>query len=178
MRVGLTTRLLVATGVVAVMVTAAFAFLFFAMASVHRARDMATHSADESYVARDVRRLLGDMETSQRGFIITGEPSFLTPWEVGKQKLPERLTTLRNMVDDPGQADRAKKLQTDALAYVNDYAVPLVEAARRGEARVRSLPASEEGKLRMETLRQELDTFLTTEFALSNAEQMKADRDY
>jgi len=177
-RVGLTTRLLVATGVVAVMVTAAFAFLFFAMASVHRARDMATHSADESYVARDVRRLLGDMETSQRGFIITGEPSFLTPWEVGKQKLPERLTTLRNMVDDPGQADRAKKLQTDALAYVNDYAVPLVEAARRGEARVRSLPASEEGKLRMETLRQELDTFLTTEFALSNAEQMKADRDY
>ncbi|HTI76142.1 MAG TPA: CHASE3 domain-containing protein [Mycobacterium sp.] len=178
MRVGLTTRLLVATGVVAVIVSAAFAFLFFAMASVHRARDMATHSADESYVARDVRRMLGDMETSQRGYIITGEEKFLGPWEVGRQKLPERLTTLRAMVDDPTQARRATQLQTDALAYVNDYAVPLVAATRRGEAWVRGLPASEEGKLRMDTLREQLDAFLTTEFSLSNEEQVKADLDY
>ena len=178
MRVGLTTRLLVATGVVAAIVTAAFALLFFAMASVHRARDMATHSADESYVARDVRRMLGDMETSQRGYIITGEERFLGPWEVGRQKLPERLTTLRAMVDDPTQARRATQLQADALAYVNDYAVPLVAATRRGEAWVRGLPASEEGKLRMDTLREQLDAFLTTEFSLSNEEQLRADLDY
>jgi nitrate/nitrite-specific signal transduction histidine kinase len=85
---------------------------------------------------------------------------------------------LRNMVDDPGQRNRAKQLETDALSYVNDYAVPLVDAARRGEARVKSLPASQEGKQRMDTLRQELDTFLTTEFSLSMAEQRNADRDY
>jgi signal transduction histidine kinase len=177
-RVGLTTRLLVATGVVAAIVTAAFALLFFSMASVHRARDMATHSAEESYVARDVRRMLGDMETSQRGYIITGEESFLAPWEVGRQKLPERLSTLRAMVDDPTQARRATQLQTDALAYVNDYAVPLVAATRRGEAWVRGLPASEEGKLRMDRLREQLDAFLATEFSLSNEEQVKADLDY
>jgi signal transduction histidine kinase len=177
-RVGLTTRLLVATGVVAAIVTAAFVFLFLAMASVHRARDMATHSADESYVARDVRRTLGDMETSQRGFIITGEPSFLGPWEVGRQKLPERLTTLRAMIDDPAQAVRAAQLETDAIAYVNDYAVPLVAGARRGEAWVRGLPASEEGKQRMDALRRMLDEFLMTEFSLSNVEQVKADHDY
>jgi signal transduction histidine kinase len=160
------------------MVTTAFAFLFFAMTSVHRARDMATHSADESYAARDVRRILGDMETSQRGFIITGDESFLGPWETGRERLPEKLTTLRNMVDDPGQADTAKQLETDALSYSNDYAAPLVDATRRGEAWVRSLRTSEEGKRRMDTLRQELDTFLTTEFSLSNAEQMKANRAY
>src|SRR5262249_10555701 len=145
-RVGLTTRLLLATGVVAAIVTTAFAFLFFAMASVHRARDMAMHSAEESYAARDVRRLLGDMETSQRGFLITGDQSFRAPWEAGREKLPEKLTTLRSMVDDPGQAPRAQQLETDVLSYVNDYAVPLVDAARRGEAWVRSLPASDEGK--------------------------------
>src|SRR5690348_1832684 len=167
-----------ATGLVAAMVTTAFAFLFFAMTSVHRARDMATHSADESYVARDVRRSLGDMETSQRGFIITGDESFLAPWEAGRERLPEKLTTLRAMVDDPGQADRAQRLETAALAYVNDYAVPLVRAARQGEAWVRSLRASEEGKLRMDGLRQELDAFLAAEFTLSNAEQLKADRSY
>jgi signal transduction histidine kinase len=170
--------LVLATGVVAVIVTAAFALLFFAMAAVHRARDMAVHSADESFVARDVRRMLGDMETSERGFIITEDQSFLAPWEVGRQHLPERLTTLRNMVDDPGQATRAKQLETDALSYINDYAVPLVDAARRGEAWVRSLPANEEGKRRMDAIRQELDAYLSTELSLSLAEQMKANRDY
>jgi signal transduction histidine kinase len=178
MRVGLTTRLLVATGVVAVIVTTAFVLLFVALASVHRARDLATHSADESFVARDVRRTLGDMETNQRGYIITGEPNFLAPWESARQKLPERLTTLRAMVDHPGQAERAADLQTSALAYVHDYAEPLVAAARRGEPWVRGLPASEEGKQRMDALRRQLDEFLMTEFALSNAEQVNADRDY
>ncbi|OBF29365.1 hypothetical protein A5724_25795 [Mycobacterium sp. ACS1612] len=178
MRVGLTTRLLLATGVVAVIVTAAFVLLFFALASVHRARDLATHSAEESFVARDVRRMLGDMETNQRGYIITGEPNFLAPWESARQKLPERLTTLRAMVDHPTQAERAADLQTSALAYVHDYADPLVAAARRGEPWVRGLPANEEGKQRMDALRRQLDEFLTAEFELSNAEQMNADRDY
>jgi signal transduction histidine kinase len=177
-RVGLTTRLLVATGVVAAIVTAAFVMLFFALASVHRARDLASHSAEESFVARDVRRTLGDMETNQRGYIITGEPNFLAPWETARQKLPERLATLRTMVDDSAQAARAADLQTGALAYVHDYAEPLVAAARRGEPWVRGLPASEEGKQLMDALRRQLDEFLMTEFALSNVEQVNADRDY
>jgi signal transduction histidine kinase len=177
-RYGLTARLLLATGVVAVIVTTAFALLFFAMTAVHRARDMAVRSADEAYVARDVRRMLVDMETNQRGFIITGEKSFLAPWEVARQRLPERLTALRNMVDDPGQATRAKQLETEALAYVNDYAVPLVDAARRGDAWVRSLPAMDEGKRRMDALRQRLDAYLTMELSLGLAEQTNADRDY
>ena len=82
------------------------------------------------------------------------------------------------MVDDPGQATRAKQLETDALSYVNDYAVPLVDAASRGEARVRSLPAMDEGKRRMDALRQQLDAYLTTEFSLSLAEQANAERYY
>jgi signal transduction histidine kinase len=170
--------LLLATGLVAAVVIAVFVFQFLAMSAVHRARDMAVHSAAASYVARDVRRVLGDIETNERGFIITGEQSFLTPWEVAREQLPERLATLRNMVDDPGQAASAKQLETDAISYINGYAVPLVDAARRGEARVRSLPSMNEGKQRMDALRQQLDAFLTTESSLSLAEQMKADRDY
>ena len=88
-------------------------------------------------MASDVRRLLIDMETGQRGFIITGEPSFLEPWEIGRRTLPERVATLRKIVDDPGQAKRAEQLETDSLAYIREYSVPLVDAARRGR-RVRS----------------------------------------
>jgi signal transduction histidine kinase len=118
------------------------------------------------------------METGQRGFIITGEPRFLEPWEIGRRTLPERVATLRKIADDPRQAKRAEQLETDSLAYTRDYSVPLVDAARRGEVWVRGIPASEDGERRMDSLRSQLDDYVTTEFALNAAEQADADNDY
>jgi signal transduction histidine kinase/CHASE3 domain sensor protein len=178
MRAGLTTRLLLATGVLVLVVIAAYVALSVALTGLSRARAAATHSVQEVDVARDVRRLLIDMETGQRGFIITGEPSFLEPWEIGRRTLPERVATLRKIVDDPGQAERAEQLETDSLAYMRDYSVPLVDAARREAGWVRGIPASADGKRRMDSLRSQLDDYVTTEFALSAGEQADADSDY
>jgi signal transduction histidine kinase len=177
-RAGLTSRLLVANGLLALIVAGAFGFLIFAMSSVNRSMDSVIHSAQESFTTRDTRRALIDMETSQRGYIITGDPTFLAPWEAGRERVPERLATLRSIVDDPGQAVRAEQLQKDALSYVDDYAVPLVDAARRGEPWVKSISASDEGKRRMDTIRQELENFLSAEQSLSLAEQAAADSHY
>ena len=178
MRGGLITRLVVVTMTLAVILTSAFVFLLVAMARVDRARDVAVNSAEEAYAARDVRRALGDMETSERGFLITGQESFLRPWESGRQRISERLTRLRTIVDDPEQADRAEQLERDALSYMNDYSIPLVEAARRGEPWVRSLATSEDGMRRMDSLRHLLDNFLSTEYVHSSEQQAIADSLY
>lgn len=178
MRGGLITRLVVVTMTLAVIVTSAFVFLLVAMARVDRARDVAVNSAEEAYAARDVRRALGDMETSERGFLITGEESFLKPWESGRQRISERLSRLRAIVDDPEQAGRAEQLERDALSYMNDYSIPIVEAARRGEPWVRSLATSEDGKRRMDSLRHLLDDFLSTEYVDSSEQQAIADSLY
>jgi CHASE3 domain sensor protein len=55
------------------------------------------------------------VESGQRGFIITGDPSFLAPWEAGRRALPERVAALADMADDPGQSARAKRLEADAV---------------------------------------------------------------
>ena len=178
MRGGLITRLVVVTAVLAVIVASAFVFLLVAMAEVDRARDVAINSAEEAYAARDVRRALGDMETSERGYLITGEESFLAPWESGRQRISERLAKLRSIVDSPEQAARAAQLERDGLSYLHDYSLPLVEAARRGEPWVRSLPTSVEGKQRMDGLRALLDEFLSTENVFSSEQQAKADTLY
>jgi signal transduction histidine kinase len=178
LRGGLITRLVTVTVALAVVVASAFVFLLVAMSGVDRARDTAIHSAQEAYAARDVRRALGDMETSERGYLITGQESFLAPWESGRQRISDRLTRLRTIVDAPEQAARAEQLERRGLSYVNDYSVPLVEAARRGEPWVRSLQTSVEGKQRMDELRRLLDDFLSTEYAVSSEQQTKADALY
>ncbi|WP_099039013.1 CHASE3 domain-containing protein [Mycobacterium neglectum] len=178
MRGGLITRLVVVTVALAVIVASAFVFLLVAMSGVDHARAVAVNSAEEAYAARDVRRALGDMETSERGYLITGQESFLAPWQSARQRIAERLTKLRSIVDDPEQAARAEQLERDGLSYLNDYSVPLVDAARRGEPWVRSLPTSVEGKQRMDELRRLLDDFLSTEYTFSSERQAKADNLY
>ena len=178
MRAGLTARLLFATAVLAVIIAAAFVAMLVAIAGVSRARATYGNSLEEINVARDVRKQLTEMETSQRGFIISGDQSFLEPWETDRRELPERVAALRAIVDDPGQARRAEQLERDVFAYINDYSVPLVDAARRGDPSARSLAVSESGKRQMGTLLGELDTYLTTEWSLSAAEQAEADHGY
>ena len=178
MRAGLIGRLVVATLVLALVVTVAFVFLLFAMDDVSAVRNVARHSVEETGTARDVRNLLIDLESGQRGFIITGDPSFLAPWEAGRRALPERAAALAAMADDPGQAARAKQLETDVLAYVNDYSMPLVDAARRGDSAVRSREVSADGERRMEALRREVDNYNATESELSVEQQIRADHAY
>src|ERR1700755_2188527 len=113
MRTGLTARLLLATGVLAVIIAAAFVAMRIAIAGVSRARATFGNSLEEINVARDARKQLTEMETSRRGFIISGDQSFLEPWQTDQRELPESVAALRTIVDDAGQARRAEQLERD-----------------------------------------------------------------
>jgi signal transduction histidine kinase len=148
------------------------------MAAVTAARGISLHSLEEVSTVRQVRNLLIDLESGQRGFIITDDPSFLAPWEAGRRALPERTAALAAMADDPGQAARARQLKTDVLAYITDYSLPLVEAARRGDSTVRSREVSADGERRMEALRRSLDNYNVIESGLSAGQEANADGAY
>ena len=178
MRAGLTGRLVVATLVLALVVMVAFVFLLLAVGEVRAVRNVSRHSLEEVSTAREVRNLLIDIESSQRGYIITGDPSFLAPWEASRRALPQRVAALAAMADDPGQAARAEQLETDALGYIRDYSVPLVDAARRGDSAVRSREVSADGERRMAALRREVDNYNATESELSVEQQIHADHAY
>ncbi|BBX03989.1 hypothetical protein BST36_02010 [Mycolicibacterium moriokaense] len=175
MRGGLITRVVVVAVILAVILASSFLFLLSAMSGVDDARAVAVNSAEESFAARDVRRSLIDMETAARGYLLTGDSTFLGPWEVGRQRIPGRLATLRDIVDDPEQVPQAEELQRNALSYVNDYSIPLVTAARRGEPWVRDPAVTEEGKRRMDELRRQLEEYLAAETVQSREQQEKAE---
>lgn len=178
MRFGLTGRLLAATFVLALVVSLVFALLLRDMAAVTAARGVSQHSLKEISTVRQVRNLLTDLESGQRGFIITGDPSFLAPWDAGRRALPERLAALAAMADDPSQAARARQLKTDVLAYITDYSLPLVEAARRGDSIVRSREVSADGERRMAALRRALNDYNAIESDLNVGQDANADGAY
>ena len=86
-----------------------------------------------------VERLVIDVETGLRGFIITADERFLQPWEAAQAAFPEQAQTLLQLVSgDPEQLRLAQRIEASGTSYIEDYSMPLVDAARRGEAFPRS----------------------------------------
>jgi signal transduction histidine kinase/CHASE3 domain sensor protein len=79
------------------------------------------------------RQALTDAETGARGYLMTGDPSFLGPFDRGRAEFPVRMRQARAGVE--GRTQVTASLDRMAAAgnrWLFDFAQPAVEARRRG----------------------------------------------
>ena len=73
---------------------------------------------------REVRALLVDAETGQRGYLLSGDPSYLQPYEQALQEMNTDFSALRNaMSDEPEQRERLSRLEPlirDRLTFAEE----------------------------------------------------------
>jgi len=114
-----------------------------------------------------VLSLLKDAETGQRGYIITGKPRFLEPYQAAELQIELKIDQLRQRVADnqPQQQNiaRLELLIDEAMAF-DQQAIQLRKT--RGFAFARDLTASERGKQTMDELRRLVDEMKTVEQTL------------
>jgi CHASE3 domain sensor protein len=98
---------------------------------------------------------LMDVETSQRGFTLTGREDFLDPYHLGTEDAPKALAELQRLtVDNPQQQDRLKRLQVE-VARKLDYAREVIVTRRRiGFEAAQAITLSGEGKRLTDGIRQ------------------------
>jgi PAS domain S-box-containing protein len=95
-----------------------------------------------------------DAETSQRGFLITGEDRFLTPYDQAVRALPGELAIVRNRLRmRSGESSSATQLSTLATRKLEELqqAIDLRRAGKTAPATALNL--SEEGKRTMDAIR-------------------------
>jgi signal transduction histidine kinase len=171
-RGGLTQRMVVASGLLAVTVGATFAVLFSMIAQLREEEARAKHSDQVLVVANRLERLVVDLETGERGFLITAQDEFLEPWTAARADFPEQAQTLERLVaDNPDQQTRAREITLAGTSYIEDYSVPLVEAAQRDLASAATPTAIAEGKRRVDAIRAQFDSFVATEQNLAGSRQ-------
>jgi signal transduction histidine kinase len=175
---GLTRRMIVASGLLAVVVGAAFAVLLRTIDVQREAGRSALESQDTLAAAATVERLVLELETGQRGYLITGEPRFLAPWSRARSELPGASQELeRQAASSPVQARRARGIVRGVRSYVRDYSMPVVAAARRDRTAVRAEDVLDQGKLRADALRRQFDRFVKAQRALFEAREHRSDAD-
>ncbi|MGW3503421.1 sensor histidine kinase [Streptomyces globisporus] len=84
-------------------------------------------------VSFQLQNALLDQETGVRGFALTGDRSFLEPYEAGKGAELERLAQARELVgDDERLANDLDAIEAAAARWRRDKAEPLIAAVREG----------------------------------------------
>jgi signal transduction histidine kinase len=173
---GLTRRMVVASGLLAVIVGAAFAALLVAVADLRATDRRARHSQQVLVAANQLERLVIDLETGVRGFVIAGQERFLAPWRVARAVLPQRARTLEGLVaGDRAQQARAQRITQAATAYLRDYSVPLVDLVQRDPAAARTVAATQQGTRRVDAIRVEFDQLVATEGGLAATRQRRSE---
>ena len=168
--------MLIASGLLALLIGAAFAVLLSSVADLRASERRARRSEEVLVVANRLERLVVELEAAQLGFVITNQARFLQPWQDARTALPGEGGTLERLVaDSPAQQEQARRIVEATRSYLRDYSVPLVTAARRDPAAGRTVAATDEGRRRMDALRAEFDRFVASERGLAAARQRRSD---
>jgi signal transduction histidine kinase len=175
MRQGLTRRTVAASAALVLVIGAAFAVVVLAIAELRGTTQRSTASQEVLGVANTLERLVIDLETGARGYIITGEERFLAPWEVARTVVPKQSSELERLATGAVQHGRAQRIAKAVASYVRDYSVPLVDAVRRHETTGRSLATTADGKRQLDLIRGGFDRFIAAETGLSRTRQDHAD---
>jgi signal transduction histidine kinase len=170
---GLARRMLLASVLVAVVIAASFTVLIQRINVVSRSTQAASDSQQVLAIERQLERLVVDLETGERGYLLTGEESYLAPWTAARARIPGLSGRLEQVARLPLPAQYSRSAVKAVASYIKDYSVPLVADARRHEASVRSLTRLNEGKRRVDDIRASFARLDAIESALVTSSQQR-----
>jgi signal transduction histidine kinase/DNA-binding response OmpR family regulator/CHASE3 domain sensor protein len=141
---------------------AVFVALLFYLLS---AMDWLDHSERVVADGNDLIKIAVDRESGMRGFLVTGDDSYLAPYELGRASFTAKLATLNDLVsDNPPQIERLKRI--GALeAQWNGIAEQLI-TLRRANQDYQGVMRTGKGKLEFDEMRREFTTFMDVELNL------------
>ncbi|MFD1885825.1 CHASE3 domain-containing protein [Paenibacillus wenxiniae] len=110
-----------------------------------------------------------DMETGQRGFVLTGEESYLEPYNQAVSQWESDYNELYALVSgNELQQNNLQTIRTGIASWIKEAGTPAITMKQRGEdAALKSFFASDPGKQQIDQLRQEMDAFRNSEKALT-----------
>ncbi|MDX6556946.1 MAG: hypothetical protein QOD86_3141 [Miltoncostaeaceae bacterium] len=164
LRSSLSAQMLLASGVLLVLVAGLFLGLVGALQDQRGSARLAEHSQRVLVAAGELERLLVDMQTSVRGFAITGQPRFLEPARRAQRVVPARSAELARLVsDNPAQERRATGIAAGIRRYETGWMEPQIARARRDLAAARAAVATGRGEDAIGALRERFARFVTAE---------------
>src|SRR4051812_26177097 len=140
--------LFTALTLIAVVVAGMFVTMVETVRSLETISQENRRATDMTQSTLHLERIVVDLETGVRGYMLTNDPRFLEPYEKGRARIEAQLAQLDSL-SDPDVRPLVVRITRDLDNYVAGYTEPIV----RGQSRQSVLAVTTEGKQRLDALR-------------------------
>src|SRR5712692_6393288 len=92
---------------------------YLAVSHLRQMQHLAARTLESSMIQADISGVLKDltdMETGQRGYLLTGDPSYLQPYTDAKGRIGTDFAGLRVELANRGESERSQESQLESLA--------------------------------------------------------------
>jgi signal transduction histidine kinase len=153
MRLGLMGRILLGGGILVLVLFLEFVLVVRSFRSVQRFTRSEQRAEQTVVVGTQIEKLVLDLETGTRGYVITHNPRFLQPWRQAQRDLPGKSRSLRRLVP----AAWTTELDRQWRAYLSEWSKPLVRLTAANPTAAGALIAAGGGKDRIDAIRRLVD---------------------
>jgi len=179
----LRTQLVLGYAVVFLFMIAIAGAMYRNSVTLHETEDWVDHTWEVKAYGNLVLKLLVDMETGERGFLITGKEVFLGPYEEGNRAYEKTMDSLKDLVsDNPIQVQRLQEIHALVKKWQEVAAKPEIAARikmdknRSSMEEISALIQKGTGKTVMDELRDTLAGFISAEEELLSVRIKESDR--
>jgi len=121
--------------------------------------------------------LLKDAETGQRGYLITGEPRYLQPYEAAASGIHQRFKSLRELTaDNANQQVRTGRLERLISERFDELNLTIALRKEKGFETVRGVVVEDRGKTGMDDIRRLMADMEAEEQRLLQVRTIEADK--
>jgi methyl-accepting chemotaxis protein len=166
-------KLTLNAGVLVAFACAQSATVFYVTRDYQEKARWREHTVEVISHATAASNALVNMETGYRGFVITGDNTYLAPYAAGQKATETELTKLRELTaDNPAQVARWKAVSEQAAEWREAVAEPTIALRRRvarGDVSIEEAirtASRPDGKARFDAMRAVFETAVGTERAL------------
>lgn len=116
---------------------------------------------------KDIEARLIDLETGQRGYIITGKLSYLEPYNKSLTIIDDKVNRLRELTsDNPGQTQRIDRLKDFISKKIDELGMTIKLREEIGFEAAKKVVVTNEGKNLMDSIRIQVDEIVEEEMQL------------
>ena len=175
-RLSLQRRMVAASAVLALVVGGVFIAMILALSDVHEAREQEARSKEVTASAYTLQRVVGDIESALRGYVIAGQRDFLQDYRDANRKLPESLDDFARAAGrEPRQSGRRTDILRSIKLYRSDYVELVLGLTNDGEFGAARDAVRDEGAVRSGAIGGQFEGFFAAENDLTRDRKEFAD---
>jgi methyl-accepting chemotaxis protein len=141
-------------------------------------RTLVVHTHEVIEMAKDVLIGLVDAETGQRGYLLSGDPAYLRPYELARGRLVVMEATLTGLVqDNTDQVARVGRLSQLIRRKLDELSLALPARQQRGYDAAAALVAGGDGQATMDAIRAEIGGLTEAELSLLRVRDVEVETD-